>query len=444
MNAKQLLLQFCSGSMLMVLASCSGTSGSPLPSAAPADYRVSLKVYDESFLGETPGSSFIVVTEGRGSYVDARVSVDSVSNLRALCLELQYDPALLTPVSVERSRQLDKTLPATGLLQLVKLDRPGTVHYAHMEAAAEQGFSGKGNLLTVRFVPRSMAATRLASAPPSAEHSRVELNGSVFSGKLEWYYRNRGDYDQNGEVNVADITPLGINLGTDNVVPGTSFDESSVLWMVDGDENGSINISDITPLGSNLGNSASSGYNIYASDDEADYPDSDNGLANGTGSSLIASMAGTPPLSDADNFALKATEHLHFSFELPDPLPGAYYWVRPAQGSSEGIPSNLIGPLSIENIPKPQIDALDKTEVVIGETITITGSGFGIKDEGDSVMLNELPLEITSWTNTTIKGKIPEGAADGPLVVSTQRSSDPSAALNVIPPSPTLPDGNTV
>lgn len=428
----------------MALVSCSGSGGSPVVSPGPDNYRISLKVYDESFLGETPIGTFTVETELSGNYVDASVSVNSVSRLRALCLEMNYDPTLLTPVSIKRSRQLDKVLPERNLLELAKLDRPGTVHYAHMQPLAEQGFSGNGNLLTVRFVTQSAAPARLASAPPNAEHSRVELSGTVFSGKLEWYYRNRGDYDQNGEVNVADITPLGINLGTDNEVPGSSFDESVVLWMVDGDENGSINISDITPLGSNLGNSASSGYNIYASDNEADYPDADNGMANGPGSTVIDTKGGVPPLSDADNFDLRSSAHLHFTYDLPDPLPGLYYWVRPAQGSSEGIPSNLVGPLSIEGIPKPQIDSVDKTEVVIGETITITGSGFGIKDGTDSVLLNDLPLEITSWTNTTIKGRIPEGAGDGSLVVSTQRSSDPSEALNVVPASPALPDGHTV
>ena len=284
--------------------------------------------------------------------------------------------------------------------------------------------------------------TRMASAPPQTSNAAVHdlaLDGNTF----RWTFNNPADYDQNGEVNVADITQLGVKLNTVSETPGESFDIASVEWQVDGDENGNINISDITPLGANIGNSVSGGYNIYTSDSESDYPAT--GGANGAGSTFIGTLGGVPPLSEAFNFTTKSTEHLRFVFELPDPLPGVYYWVRPTDGASEGIPSTMAGPLSVENIPLPVISGIDKQDVVVGETIVVTGTGFGIKDGDDKITLNDLELEVVGWTDTQITAKIPVGAGDGPLVVATLRTSDPSTdQINVIPATPGAPTGNTV
>ncbi|MCB1220099.1 MAG: IPT/TIG domain-containing protein [Planctomycetales bacterium] len=422
-------------------ASCGGgtsqpVAGQPLP-------ELSLKVYEESFLGGEDSARFTLSSTDRGNMVESTLHVASADNLRALCIELSYDPDLYTPVAIRRSDRLERVLPDSGLLELEKLSIPGTIHYAHMQPLSSAGLDGEADLLTVSFRRQAMSGERSTSAPPKAAHSVPELKGSILTGQLEWYYRNRGDYDQNGEVNVADITQLGVKLNTVSETPGESFDIASVEWQVDGDENGNINISDITPLGANIGNSVSGGYNIYTSDSESDYPAT--GGANGAGSTFIGTLGGVPPLSEAFNFTTKSTEHLRFVFELPDPLPGVYYWVRPTDGASEGIPSTMAGPLSVENIPLPVISGIDKQDVVVGETIVVTGTGFGIKDGDDKITLNDLELEVVGWTDTQITAKIPVGAGDGPLVVATLRTSDPSTdQINVIPATPGAPTGNTV
>jgi hypothetical protein len=66
-----------------------------------------------------------------------------------------------------------------------------------------------------------------AAAPPLDRDSRVDdLRVTAFAGgtyRLDWTYRNAGDYDQNGEVNAADLVPLGRNLGaTGPFAPGTA------------------------------------------------------------------------------------------------------------------------------------------------------------------------------------------------------------------------------
>lgn len=426
-----------------LLTSCGG--GTQLTTEPDGSPEFSLKVYEESYLDGIPADSFSIRSSSNGQYVIASIDVAGAHELRALCLELDYDPAELTPLAITRSSQLETVLPESGLLELKRLDLAGTVHYAHMDPTGAGVIDGDAGLLDITFLRQPMSSGRMASAPPSAAHSSVELSGSITSGKLEWYYRNRGDYDQNGEVNVADITPLGVKLGATSTTPGEPFDITVVEWQVDGDENGNINISDITPLGANIGNTVIGGYNVYASESDADYPDSDNSFTNGAGSSLIATVGGTPPLSEALNFGDKSTQHLKFEFVLPDPFPGKYFWVRPTDGVTDGVPSTLVGPLSVENIPLPVIESIDKLDVVIGDTIIVTGTGFGVKDGADRITLNDLDLEVISWTNTTITAKIPVGAGDGPLVVVTLRTSDPSTdEINVIPATPGQPDGGTV
>lgn len=64
---------------------------------------------------------------------------------------------------------------------------------------------------------------------------------------LGWEYNHTGDYDQNSEVNVSDLTPVGLHF---------KKTEADIDWDVavvaDGDENGEVNSSDITPIGQNF------------------------------------------------------------------------------------------------------------------------------------------------------------------------------------------------
>jgi len=64
---------------------------------------------------------------------------------------------------------------------------------------------------------------------------------------LAWSYRNAGDYDQNGEVNAADLTPIGLHFG-DTLLSA----DWAAAQCADGDANREINIADVTPLGINF------------------------------------------------------------------------------------------------------------------------------------------------------------------------------------------------
>ena len=99
---------------------------------------------------------------------------------------------------------------------------------------------------------------RTVSTPPTNQRSQTIL--STFGTQLKWGYYSNGDYDQNREVNVADITPLALHF-QESAPPG-GFPANSVQAVVDGDGNGEINLADITPIVLNFQNYVSE-YRVY-------------------------------------------------------------------------------------------------------------------------------------------------------------------------------------
>ncbi len=81
---------------------------------------------------------------------------------------------------------------------------------------------------------------------------------------LTWSYMNVGDYDQNGTVAVADITPLAEHFLEARV--DDQWDHP-VDKIIDGDGSGVINIADITPIAENFFNQVG-GYSIQGANED--------------------------------------------------------------------------------------------------------------------------------------------------------------------------------
>jgi|GEM_PF-2832099 len=60
---------------------------------------------------------------------------------------------------------------------------------------------------------------------------------------ITWHYRNAGDYDQNGIVEIADVTQLAIHFGE-----SVGEDKNTLAAVIDGDNSGTVDIGDITPI----------------------------------------------------------------------------------------------------------------------------------------------------------------------------------------------------
>lgn len=269
----------------------------------------------------------------------ADIGVRDAHELRALYLDIEYDNALWHPQVCDVA---DEFAARGELLSVSVLDTPGVVHHGQLLAGTDSKntYSGSGVLASLYLRPGPQETMRSAAKAPTGANSSSDISfafGSTFG--LFWHYYNQGDYDQNGLVNISDLTPLGIRLGESG-----PFSPASILGVVDGDGNGQINISDITPIGVNFGASIAS-FNIYASDDIADYP------AAG-GPSTIEPYA----TKDKSDFQTPDEEHhagplanegrLFYWGKIIAQSIGDedynYYWVRPTDGVEEGTPSQIL------------------------------------------------------------------------------------------------------
>ncbi|MCB1218246.1 PKD domain-containing protein [bacterium] len=330
-----------------LLSACGGRGTASLPETEDAvtglhasAAGMELELSSDSFIygGRAEGLSLLVSEQEDGSLL-AEISLERAEQLRAVYFTIAYDTEHWH--AVESAAAADFA-DADELISLGVLDTATAMHHGQLFVHPQNadGFSGSGVVASVRFAPGARDALREAAKAPSGPGSRSDISyvyGSTFG--LFWHYYNQGDYDQNGEVNISDLTPLGIHLRE-----AGPWSPASIQGVIDGDGNGEINLADITPIGSNFGARISS-YNLYASDDIADYP--------ATGGASTIEPYATKELGD---YQLEDKDH-------PGPLPkdgrlfywGSiiaagisggedynFYWVRPSDGEAEGTASYIL------------------------------------------------------------------------------------------------------
>jgi hypothetical protein len=104
---------------------------------------------------------------------------------------------------------------------------------------------------------------KITSTPPTGEANRINDLAIADSGdgtyKLNWHYRNAGDYDQDGVVGVTDIVPLSQHFGE------SVFNLNSTAALIDTRDRGRVSVSDITAIARSLGIAVSK-YRIETAD----------------------------------------------------------------------------------------------------------------------------------------------------------------------------------
>lgn len=408
-----LLLVACSGKSPSSANLGSNPTGNQIEAGAtprpnPGDITKSIEGLSVTVLGDsfTLGGSIddiTLQTAGDGDELALQIGVSGAQDLKALYCEVQYDPALLDPQSAEPTDKLGQPFNVsdagpgaarTRLLHLAVLDTPGAVHFGEvLERPQDQrGFSGDAVLAELRFArqPFSAPAGRGASAAPATDASQSPFNYNSSLGLTEWLYANQGDYDQNSETNIADLTPLALHMGEtgspDNDGKFFVTDERS---LIDGDGNGEINVADITPIGLNYGSSVA-GYNLYAGSED-DYPGT-----NDADSSIAASDA----IMFSDGGFNDGETRLHFSLDVTPGAPETVYWVRPYAGESgdagyEGTPSEKDGDMLVVVAPNVKVidGSAEDTEVQSEFTyVSDDGVNFIVNDppEGDSIYVDDI------------------------------------------------------
>ncbi len=155
-------------------------------------------------------------------------------------------------------------------------------------------------------------------APSSCQVSNVTAYRTTDGmARITWTYNSQGDYDQNSEVSVQDLSTLALHYGQSQQSPTWHFNR-----VADGDNNGEINACDITPIAQFLGTRVEN-YIIETSADGA----------SGWSESAKLSFGGST-LHDLGGFR-------RFSIET-QAQPGSFWRVVPHGSEERGMPSPVV------------------------------------------------------------------------------------------------------
>jgi RHS repeat-associated protein len=97
--------------------------------------------------------------------------------------------------------------------------------------------------------------------------------------------------------------------------------------------------------------------------------------------------------------------------------------------------------LSTQANPAPVISSLSATTGPVGTQVIISGSGFGASQGSSIATLNDLPVTIGLWSDTSIAVTIPSGTTSGYIVVVRGPSMDSSNPESFYVTSSPLPSG---
>ena len=237
-------------------------------------------------------------------------------------------------------------------------------------------------------------------------------------GALVWDYQSAGDYDQNGEVNSADLIPLAKLLGTSG-----PFDSASLESVVDGDGNGVINIADVTAIAQAFGRQLCA-YSVLASPGLADYPNGNP--ADGTATQSLGSVAvqvGSGPGRLQFLFPAELQQGWHYwvramysdgSRTVSSPFTDAS-WRMPGGGPGHQGNSPACGPLG------PHLHWSYPVEFPYsGSLVATDGNIYYVENNGDILALD--PQGQLRWKREFFgsSNASPALASDGSILVSGQ------------------------
>lgn len=314
----------------------------PAPGHSAGDYM--LEVLPESYLGAEARGTFRLAVEQRGAETVVHVLGASLRNQRALYARLTCPPGVAVSAAL-----VDCGLgPASDVISLCHADA-GVVHFGAVlkRFQEREGVSGAAELARLVLRQKAVSVTRAVCSVPArtADHMRLYVN--VTEGALEWDYRLSGDYSQDGQVDIGDLTPLAQYWGDHGEsapdswgLTGVRFPDDDICEVLDTSGNMVIDAADVTALGLNYGAHIEQ-WNIYASlNPWGDFPpvDLENPQDNGAVPSSIAPLATIGFMDRAVTNPAKV--RLRFSMPLVPSLNGMALWVRPVAEGKDGTPSN--------------------------------------------------------------------------------------------------------
>jgi hypothetical protein len=278
------------------------------------------------------------------------------------------------------------------LAQLDTLQAPKGVDAAQWaELKARLGEAIEGQL--------AQAGSKQTLSAPTSPASSTRLLYDVDLEEFQWRYYNQGDYNQDGEVNISDLTPLASHLN--EAVPDTPDRDASIQSVVDGDGNGLITISDITPLGAALGNRVTA-FNFYRAATSDQMPDDD-------APSEIIPFYGVPQSAYEGN---RAMERIYFSYARNDVLyPADYYIYFLRLADSDGSEGTVSSPVSGASLPPTVVLTANPLSATAPADVTLDASGsepealnydWDPEYDGTFVVMGDTPTLVHTYSDAAV------------------------------------------
>jgi hypothetical protein len=328
------------------VTSCGHSTTEPdglMTSAVITAGNVQVQVWADAMAGLGNISAAEAVASGQPLTLEIACTATAA---RAVYLTVSYDETRWHVAAVEH---LPGIAPVAQRLELADYAAPGRVDIGQVLTSAGRGFTGATALARIHFAP-GPAVARSSSSGVQETASATCAVWNEARRRVEWGFNSQGDYDQNGEVNIADLTALSRLLHA-----AGPFAPDSIEAVVDGDGNGEINSADIKPIAQNYGVRVT-GYQLECSQKAWDYP---------------SASTTAPPVSISLNAGAgnPQTERLRFASPSLTPAAGTFFWVRPLDGTGTGSASNCIGPLALPVDTLYAIPTMERQEA--GQAVTV-------------------------------------------------------------------------
>jgi hypothetical protein len=254
------------GGLLLTVSGCTESSSAQTASDFEGSIpEVKVTAISPTNAHGTEGVEIISTPTDEGVLVNV-VAASGFSAGSELFLNVSYDPSTAHSSNVESALSSNDG----SVVSLALEGEPGSIDFGAVTTAQGETAAMPGDtLLSFELFPGEADPGRFVSSAghnPSLSRARnLEfLKNDSENWTIEWDYTNPGDNNQDGEVGITDITPIGVNY-RERVA--NSWNDK--LRHIDADSNGEINLGDMVPMAMNYG-SRIFAYNIEMSENGDD------------------------------------------------------------------------------------------------------------------------------------------------------------------------------
>lgn len=395
--------------LLLAFSSCGKRSNSSLTSqlSSPSHNISAFRLADiEEGNVNLPRGGYTLSVEPRGDSLLVRVEISGASAWKEAQFKIEYPDSAYHPVRVETGEFAGQR---GGVLLFSLLNQKGfiPVGIAKIRPDINGTLSGSGTLVEVTFEKGADSDVKLVSSVPSDVANRVIINCLLSVEGVECLFKeiNLGDYNNDGSVGAADVSPLAFNFGASL---SDSDPNNDALVQEFGGADQIINASDITNIAFNFSNRIE-GYTLKRGDAPetlADYIELNRADIPADQKGPTTLIHPTYLYVDSDpNAPSSWYQAIPFAVEGPNKIPGI-----------ESLITSLSGTID-PGAPAPVISSIMPGDVYEGDNLRVLGSNFG--SARGQVFFNALEgTNIQSWADNQIRITVPTGVTAGTLKVT--------------------------